>query len=244
MSVFKFGDIRVHVHRTGPDPLHPHVDFYTVKIAHDDAFVESLSKKPKANRTAGSDFEIAAEALSGMYTTATQPEIWAQAMQEEGVMSQAEIDAVAAVAEALRPYMNEAMASTRGRFDLYQEHFEAGVGPFEMGISRRLMLPDQIRTKEDIAQFFAYLYLVDRTSFHPDDRFMEYVDRTGKAAYNAAESRKRDVLMAQARILAQKQGLDIYELALWVGALAGANEDPENEATAPAWLKSLSNTWV
>lgn len=232
------------MHRTGPDPLHPNVDFYSVRIGHDDAFLESMLKKPKSNRTAGSDFEIAAEALSGMYTTAMQPEAWAEAMQQEGAMSQPEIDAVAAVAEALRPYLPEAMESTRGRFELYQEHYESGVGPLELGISRRLSLPEQIRTKEELAQFFAYLYMVDRTSFHPDDRFGEYVDREGKPAFTAAEAKKRDVLMAQARYISQKLKLDIYEVALWVGALVGANYDPENEASAPGWLKSLSNAWV
>lgn len=232
------------MHRAGPDPLHPNSDFYSVKISHDDAFVESLLKKPKSNRTAGSDFEIAAEALSTMYMISSDVDGWASAAQKEGGVSQEELDAVAQVATALQPYMAEAIQSTRGRFDIYQEHYEKGVGPLEMGIARRLSLPSKIRTKEDIAQFFAYLYLFDRTSFHPDESFENYVDRENRATYTDEEARIRNRLMAQAWAISEKQGLDIYELSLWVGALAGANDDPPNEASAPAWLKSLSNTWV
>lgn len=245
LSVFKFGEIRVDVHRTGPDPLSPNIDFYMVKISHEDAFVESLTKKPKANRTAGSDFEIAAEAVSGMYLTAMNPYEWASIMQADGVMTQEEIDAVAAVAQTLKPYMPEAMESTRGRFELYQEHYEKGVGPLELGISRRLKLPDHIGNKEEIAEFFAYLYTVDHLSFHPDENFEGYVESgTGKAFYTAEEAAQMDALMLEAIQAADAEGLDIYELALWVGALTGSNDDPENEASAPAWLKSLSNEWV
>jgi hypothetical protein len=240
LSVFKFGEIRVDVHRTGPDPLSPNSDFYAIKISHDDAFVESLSEQPKANRTAGSDFSIAAEALSGMYVTAVNPEGWAAEMQSRGLMSQEEIDAVAHVSQALRPYMNEAMESTRGRFEMYQEHYEGRVGPLELGISRKLELPEHVGSREELAEFFAYLYLVDHASFHPDDDFRTYVDREGRATYTPAQAEARNILMLEALQAADAADLDIYEMALWVGALI--NND--NEAQAPAWLKALSNTWV
>lgn len=232
------------MHRAGPDPLHPNSDFYVLKISHDDTYIESLREEPKADRTAGSDFSIASDALSAMYIASANTEEWARAMQADGTMSQEEIDAVAHVAEKLQPYMDEAIQSTRGRFEIYQEHYEKGVGPLEMGISRRLQLPDRIRTREDIAQFFAYLYLVDHTSFHPDDGFETYVNATNQAAFSDKESRLRNRLMAQARAISGKQGLDIYEIALWVGTMVGYNDDPEIEAEAPAWLKALSNTWV
>jgi hypothetical protein len=244
LSVFKFGEIRVDVHRTGPDPLSPNIDFYTVRISHDHVFIESLIKKPKGHRTAGSDFSIAVELIESMFVTAMNPEVWAREAQAEGSMSQEEIDAVTQVASSLAPYMKDAVENLEGRSEIYQEHYEGTDGPLELGISRKLELPDRIRTKEEMAEFFAYLYLVDRTSFHPDDSFEDYVDRKGNQAFTAEEAALRDDLMAQARGFSYKQKMDIYEMALWVGALVGANEDPENEATAPAGLKSLSNAWV
>ena len=232
------------VNRTGPDPLSPNLDFYTVKISQGDTFLESLVKRPKSNRTAGSDFEIAMELLSSLFVTGKNPEGWAAQVQAEGSMSQEEIDAVAYVAAHLEPYMNEAMASTRGRFEIYQEHYEKGVGPLEMGISRKLRLPEHIGNREEIAEFFAYLYLVDHTGFHPDDDFETYEDRQGRPAYTPAQAEARNILMTEAFQAAEVAGLDLYEIAIWVGALTGAAEDPENEASAPSWLKALSNTWV
>lgn len=246
MSTFKFGEIKVEVHRMGPDPLHPHSDFYAVKVSHDDTWMESMLERPKANRTAGSDFEIAAEVVSNLYLIATEPGAWAAEAQKVGRASQEEIDATIAVADNLRPYLNEAIRSTRGKFDLFSEHFEAGVGPYDpsMGISRKLELPEHIGNKQEIAQFFAYLYLVDRTSFHPDDDFSTYVDREGLPAFTPEEAERRNALMLEAIQAADAEGLDIYELGLWVGAVIGANDDPENEASAPKWIKDLSKEWV
>lgn len=246
MSTFRFGEIKVEVHRMGPDPLQTNSDFYAVKVSHEDTWMENILHKPKANRTAGSDFEIASEVLSNLYLIASEPEAWAHDMQEIGRMSQEEIDATIAVATNLRPYLNEAIRSTQGKFDLYSEHFEAGVGPYDpsMGIARKLSLPEHIGNKEEIAQFFAYLYLVDRTGFHPDEDFNTFIDREGRPAYTPEQAETRNRLMLEAIQAADAENLDIYELALWVGALTGANYDPENEATAPAWMKTLSTTWV
>jgi len=246
VSTFRFGEIKVEVHRMGPDPLHPHSDFYAVKVSHDDTWMESMLEKPKANRTAGSDFEIASEFLSNFYIIASEPGAWAQQMQEVGRASQEEIDATIAVANNLRPYLNEAIRSTRGKFDLFSEHFEAGVGPYDpsMGIARKLELPEHIGNKEEIAQFFAYLYLVDRSSFHPDEDFTTFVDREGRPAYTPEQAERRNALMLEAIQAADAEGLDIYELALWVGAVTGANDDPDNEDSAPKWIKVLSKEWV
>lgn len=234
----------VEVHREGPDPLHPDSDFYKARISQDDVFLESMLKKPRGPRTAGSDFSIASDFLASMFVTAMNPEEWAREMQKEGAISQEEIDAVTQVASTFAPYMEEAMESTRGRIEMYREHFESGIGPLEMGISRKLELPDHIGNKEEIAKFFAYLYLVDRTSFHPDEDFRTYEDIAGRSAYTNAQAEARNILMVEAIQAAEAEGLDIYEVALWVGALTGASDDPENEAQAPAWLKSLSNTWI
>ena len=246
MSTFRFGEIKVEVHRMGPDPLHPHSDFYSVKVSHDDTWMESMLEMPKANRTAGSDFEIASNVVSNLYVIASEPEAWAGQMQSIGRMSQEEIDATISVANNLRPYLNEAIRSTRGKFDLYSEHFEAGVGPYDpsMGIARKLELPEHIGNKEEIAQFFAYLYLVDRSSLHPDEDFKTFVDREGRPAYTPEQAEIRNILMLEAIQAAEAEDLDIYELALWVGAVTGANFDPENEESAPKWIKALSKEWV
>lgn len=245
MSTFRFGEIKVEVHRMGPDPLHPNSDFYAVKVSQDDTWMESMLERPKANRTAGSDFEIAAEVVSNLYLIATEPAAWAEEAQKVGRASQEEIDATIAVANNLRPYLNEAIRSTRGKFDLFSEHFEAGVGPYDpsMGIARKLELPKSVQTKEDIANFFAYLYLVDHTSFHPDDRFGDYVRPDGKRAYTRHEAATRQTLMNQSWRISEENRLDIYQMALWVGALSGVQNDPDNEDSPPDWLKGLSNTW-
>jgi hypothetical protein len=244
MSTFKFGEIRVDVHRTGPDPLHPYSDFYTVRISHEDAFIETLAKTPRASRSSGSDFMLAAESLYGMMQPAMNPEVWAAEMQSVGRMSQEEIDGVTYVASKLAPYMSEAIESSRGRMELYSEHREGTPGPLEMGIARKLQLPDVIKTPEDIAEFFAHLYLVDRVQFHPDDRFVNYVDEKGRPAFTPDEILVRDRLMAEAFATSALYGLDLYELGLWVGALTGHLPDAESEAKAPGWLKALSNGWI
>lgn len=244
MSTFKFGEIRVDVHRTDPDPLSPKMDFYAIRVSHGNTWLETLQAKPRADRMAGSDFSIAMTFLLFLSPIAQNPEGWETLMRSEGKMSQEEIDATVDVALALGPYLDEALDIAHQRLGVYLEHFESGIGPFEMGIGRRLDLPVHIRTKEDIARFFAYLYIVDHTSFHPDDRFGEYVDNKGKRAYTRNEAATRDWLMSQSWGVAKENGLDIYEVALWVGALTGVSEDPENETSAPDWLKSLSSTWA
>jgi hypothetical protein len=128
--------------------------------------------------------------------------------------------------------------------ELYSEHREGTPGPLEMGIARVLELPDEIRTPQDIAQFFAYLYLVDRMSFHPDTRFGGYVDEKDQPAYTPKDARTRDRLMAKARDISRKYGFDLYEIGVWVGALTGTFPNAENEASAPGWLKALSNMWI
>lgn len=112
--------------------------------------------------------------------------------------------------------------------------------------------PRSVRTREDIVDFFAHLYLVDRTSFHPDDRFYDeergevaYVDRSGRPTYTTDEARLRDRLMAEAWDVAEAEGLDIYEIGLWTGALVGAGGEPETaEGPAPAWLRRALAPWV
>lgn len=103
----------------------------------------------------------------------------------------------------------------------------------------RLTLPEKISTPEDIVRFFLFLDRVDNTSFHVDDRFyghgrVQYVDRDGDPAYTPAEAKLRDRLMQQARNVAARKGLDIYEIGLIV---TGAPDYPLE--SAPKWLQAV-----
>lgn len=248
MSTFKFGEIRADVDRLGPDPKAPEADIYKVRITSPDnsAWMESRILTPRRNRTVASDFDLAIGILGSLDQASIKPRLWRHMMKQITPISDEELDATMEVAQRLKPYLPEAMEIATQRYGMFSEARESGVGPYDpgMGISRKLEIPESVRTKEDIARFFAYLYLVDRTSFHPDDRFGGYVDPQGKRAYTRNQAATRDKLMRQSWKVANANGLDIYEVALWVGALTGASSDPENEADAPDWLKGLSNTWI
>jgi len=240
-----FGDIRADVERLGPDPLNFSRELYRVRISSPGGdWVESQLTSSKEYRTAGTDFDLAMGALGSLYQAVKNPKAWRKALERHTRMSDEEINATFHVADRMREFLPSAMMRATQQYSLYAEAREGNVGPLEMGVSRRLELPLEIRNKEDIANFFAYLYLVEHTSFHPDDSFGEYVDRSGKAAYGEREASIRDMLMHQARDVAKKLHLNIYEVGLWVGALSGANHDPENEASAPKWLRDLSKTWA
>lgn len=85
-----------------------------------------------------------------------------------------------------------------------------------------ITLPENILGREDIVRFFLYLDRVDRTAFHPDDRFwtpeggVQYSGRMGDPAYTVAEAKRRDRLMEQAFQVSSREGLDIYEIGLVV----------------------------
>lgn len=84
-----------------------------------------------------------------------------------------------------------------------------------------LILPERIRTPADIVRFFMYLNKVDRTSFHPDDRFfsegeVQYSTRRGEPAYTPEEAQLRDRLMDEVWEVATRHNLDPSEVAIWV----------------------------
>lgn len=247
MSTFRFADLRADVERLNPDPLLPDMDIYVVRISSPDrdAWVEQKMATRKKNRTVATDFDMAWGVIGGLDQAARYPDRWRKILREMTEQSDEEIESTLQVAERLAPYLTEALESGTQRFAMYQEAREGGVGPYDpsMGIARRMEMPEVIRTKEDMAMFFAYLYIVEKTAFHPDDRFSEYVDGDGNRAYTRNEAATRQRLMNQSWKVAEKNRLDIYEMALWVGSLVGAG-DPENTFSAPAWLKSLSNTWL
>ena len=109
-------------------------------------------------------------------------------------------------------------------------------------MSRLPRLPESIDNPTDILEFFGFLTLVDRTSFHPDDRFwdpdteeVKYVDRAGEPAYSPGEAQRRDDLMRQAIEVAARENMDIYELGLWVTT--------DDLSDAPDWVKHTVRSW-
>lgn len=246
MSRYKFAEIQVEVNRLGPVPGEQGTELYSVRLANPDggSWIESKVAKPVGTRTSGSDFQLAADMVDYMKKAADDPERWYIQMNSIGRVSPEELKATLDIAKYLSPYLDEASRSAHERVYLYAEHREGNIGPFDMGIARILQLPDEIRTPEDIAKFFAYLYLVDDVQFHPDDSFEQYIDGKGRPAFTPNEIEVRDQFMAKAFAISQKYGIDIYELGMWVGALTGKMLNPEDEASAPGWLKALSNTWI
>jgi len=109
-------------------------------------------------------------------------------------------------------------------------------------MSRLPKLPEKIKTPTDVLELFGYLTWVDKTSFHPDDRFWDeerdesaYVTRGGGPSYTKEEAQLRDRLMGEAFEVVTKEGLDIYELALWVTT--------EDLSDAPKWVKRVIGSW-
>jgi hypothetical protein len=100
-----------------------------------------------------------------------------------------------------------------------------------------LTLPDRVETPEDMVRFFMFLDRVDRTGFHPDDRFysdgrVQHTNREGLPFYSVQEAKKRDRLMSQSWEVAHQESLDIYEVALFVTG------SPDNTIDrAPEWLQ-------
>jgi hypothetical protein len=77
--------------------------------------------------------------------------------------------------------------------------------------SSRLKLPKKVRTEQDVRDFFKYLILVDRSSFHPDDSFKDYIRRDWSPAFTPKEAAIRDSLMEQSWDVV---GERVYDLAI------------------------------
>jgi hypothetical protein len=244
MSRFKFGDLRVDVNRLGPVPENPQLEAYSVKVTvpKSDDWIESRIVSQANVRSSGSDFFLAAVMLANLEMAARDPKLWAIATKAIRDISPEEIQATVAIAQRLAPYLAEANREAYKRFPLYQEHREGKIGPLEMGIARHLQLPEHIGNKEEIAQFFAYLYIVDHTDFHPDEDFSTFSDREGNPAYTEDQANLRNALMVEALQAADAEHLDLSEVALWVQGLIFDNE--ELTADAPKWLRKLSKEWI
>lgn len=246
MSRFIIGQIRADVNRGEGD-------LYTVRLTHPEdpeIWIENRNKSHRPYRTALSDLELAALAIAHLKKAVEDPDRWqADLMLKVGHVSPQEVEATIEMAERLAPYFDDAMLDVANRMEVFSEHFEKGVESYnpELGIARILQLPEHIGSKEDIANFFAYLVIVDRTSYHPDDNFDEYVGPGGDRAFSVSEAAERNALMVEAFQAAEVEGVDLYEIGVWVNALTGSFNDPnddENAKDAPKWLKQLSKTWV
>lgn len=244
MSRFRFGEIQADVNRQGPVAESPHLEAYIVRLSAPDkeSWIESQVVTSPRPRSSGSDFEMAAHVLALMKFAADDPKLYTIQMRQIGRVSPEEIAATILMAQHLDPYLEKAVLDAHDRYSLYSEYREGGIGPLEMGIARSLQLPEHIGLPEEIADFFAYLYIVDRTSFHPDDDFNTYVDRTGKRAYSVPEAELRNSLMVEAFQAADAAEIDIYELGLWIQGLIEDNE--ELAKGAPKWLVKQSESWV
>lgn len=73
----------------------------------------------------------------------------------------------------------------------------------------------KIKTVTDVKKFFHHLVFDRKVNFHPDDDFSEYVSIDGKTpTFNANEVKQYNRLMKQAFDVCEKNGKDIYEIAM------------------------------
>lgn len=103
---------------------------------------------------------------------------------------------------------------------------------------REPRLPKEVRTVDDVREFFTHLYAVDDVSFHPDDRFfrdgeVQYVDREGRPTYTPAAAKLRDRLMSQSWRVMGEAGVDIYCFGMWIAHQLGFQERPDPEFCPP-----------
>lgn len=242
MSRFRFGDIVATVTRLGTAPTDPGNEEYSVRLDHPDgeSWIESKIRTPRTPRTAGFDYRLAFNMLGSMWGAVHQPGRWLQEVSKGG-LSPEELAATVEMAVKLEPYLQDAIHSGLSRAPFYSEHWESKK---HLGISSPPDLPRHIRTKEDVANFFAYLFLKEDLSFHPDEDFNTYVNsETGGAAYTMEEAHERNRLMAESFEVMRKAKIDIYGLGLWISALLGFG-DPDNLSDVPTWLRNLSETWI
>lgn len=244
MSRFKFGDIVATIERLGSVQTDPGHDQYTVRLDHPDgaSWIETRMEVPKAPRTVATDYRLAFNMIGKLKGAVDEPQRWMREVSKGGEISREEILATLEMAQKFDPYFEDAIDAAMDRAYLYSEYFEPRK---RLGIARPLHLPNKIRTKEELANFFAYLYREENLSFHPDEDFNTYVDSgTGAPSYTMEEAHDRNRLMAEAFETADREKLDIYEVGLWVGALLQVVGSDEDVSDVPEWLRKLAETWI
>jgi hypothetical protein len=73
---------------------------------------------------------------------------------------------------------------------------------------------NQIKTVQDVKDFFNCLLTVDKTAFHPDDNFKDYTDKSGKPSYTPAAAQINNKLMDICFDICRAAKEDIYEIAM------------------------------
>lgn len=72
-----------------------------------------------------------------------------------------------------------------------------------------------ITTVDDVRAFFRHLAFDCNLSFHPDDDFSDYSNRTsGEASFTADEVKKYNALMKECHAICHLFAADIYEIGL------------------------------
>jgi len=77
------------------------------------------------------------------------------------------------------------------------------------------MYKNEVNTVEGIRDFFKYLLEVEEVSFHPDTHFSDYVSiDTGEPTFSKHEAAHLQSLMNKSFDVCEKEGIDIYDLAM------------------------------
>lgn len=79
--------------------------------------------------------------------------------------------------------------------------------------------PDVIASEQDVRDFFAYLYDVQKVYFHPDDLFEDYINlSTRQPTFTAEQCQQYNRLMEQAHVAV---GDRIYAIGITIGKELG-----------------------
>ena len=75
----------------------------------------------------------------------------------------------------------------------------------------------QIKTLDDVTEFFKYIYCQRGVNFHPDDGFDRYIDlETKQPAFSDSECELYDRLMVECFAVCEDMNVDIYDHALTI----------------------------
>jgi hypothetical protein len=82
--------------------------------------------------------------------------------------------------------------------------------------AKKYHLPRAIKNVRNVADFFDYLLYVRNLSFHPDDRFEDYVENgtNGKRSFTDEEAKKFNKMMNDAWRVCKMNKRDIYSIGL------------------------------
>lgn len=77
------------------------------------------------------------------------------------------------------------------------------------------MVVDDLRTTDDVFNWFIELLVVEHVSFHPDDLFRDSVwIATGEPYFTPERAAQLDEMMVKAHEICDAKGVDICEIAM------------------------------